>query len=396
MNKDDFKESSEPTQPKSSTGRDLQFEADADSWFEKASKFAPFLQWYDATSGDREEYFNCLQRAVALSPSHSKSLYALGFYYDFFAISDTESVSWYRKAAEQGHLDAMFRLGRAYIYAKGVPIDSSQAVRWLWSAADNGHEEAKEFLGCAYFDGRGTTGDFAQAAEWFRKAVEQDGPLAAYNLGLAYECGTSVPQDRRQAEVCYRIALDGDCSIYSNDLENRLIVAMERLHDRFVYFAYGSNMFTRRLRGRTPSARVIGAGHIYNCRLTFDKVSRSNSGKATIQISEDFQETVCGVLFSIHRDEESKLDKAEDYPNSYEKQEVKVNHGKGIIDAMTYISTKRDSKFLPHHWYKRYVVEGAVEHELPEDYVEHLRRFASIPDPDTERSKREEAILDAT
>ena len=57
---------------------------------------------------------------------------------------------------------------------------------------------------------------------------------------------------------------------------------IERMPDTetFLYFAYGSNMFTRRLKERTPSVAVADTGFVEGHRLAFDKVSRDGSGKA--------------------------------------------------------------------------------------------------------------------
>jgi hypothetical protein len=55
--------------------------------------------------------------------------------------------------------------------------------------------------------------------------------------------------------------------------------------DTFLYFAYGSNMLTRRLTlpARAPSAVCAGTGYVECHRLAFDKVSRDGSGKADIE-----------------------------------------------------------------------------------------------------------------
>jgi TPR repeat protein len=47
-------------------------------------------------------------------------------------------VRWYQKAAKQGHAEAQYRLGVAYVYGKGVPQDYAEAVRWYRKAADQG------------------------------------------------------------------------------------------------------------------------------------------------------------------------------------------------------------------------------------------------------------------
>ena len=47
--------------------------------------------------------------------------------------------------------------------------------------------------------------------------------------------------------------------------------------NNFVYFAYGSNVLTRRLLKRTPSAVAIETGFVERHHLTFDKVGSDGS-----------------------------------------------------------------------------------------------------------------------
>jgi len=85
----------------------------------------------------------------------------------------------------------------------------------------------------------------------------------------------------------------------------------------FLYFAYGSNMLTRRLAARTPSAVPEGFGYIEYFRLAFDKPSRDGSGKATIEATGTATDRVYGVLFRIETGEEGALDRAEGLDKGY-------------------------------------------------------------------------------
>lgn len=69
-------------------------------------------------------------------------LCADGFFSDDDDICDAEAAKWYRKAAEQGHVDAQFKLGDCYSYGRGVTEDKSEAAKWYRRAAEQGHEEA--------------------------------------------------------------------------------------------------------------------------------------------------------------------------------------------------------------------------------------------------------------
>ena len=81
----------------------------------------------------------------------------------------------------------------------------------------------------------------------------------------------------------------------------------------FRYFAYGSNMLTRRLKAtdRAPSATLLGIGYVEGRRLTFDKVSKDGSGKCDAESTGENTDRVYGVIFEIASTEKAALDKAE-------------------------------------------------------------------------------------
>jgi hypothetical protein len=92
----------------------------------------------------------------------------------------------------------------------------------------------------------------------------------------------------------------------------------------YLYFAYGSNMLTRRFRQRTPSAVAVGIGFVESYRLTFGKVSTDGSGKCTIERSDDPENEVYGVLFRVDTADSPRLDSAEGLGHSYIKEELGV------------------------------------------------------------------------
>jgi len=52
------------------------------------------------------------------------------------------AAGWYRKAAEQGFVDAQLRLGQLYEQGTGVPRDSVTAMAWYLRASDQGQSGA--------------------------------------------------------------------------------------------------------------------------------------------------------------------------------------------------------------------------------------------------------------
>ena len=52
----------------------------------------------------------------------------------------------YRKAADQGHVEAQYNLGMSYHYGIGVDEDESLAAEWYGKASEQGHEPSQTGL----------------------------------------------------------------------------------------------------------------------------------------------------------------------------------------------------------------------------------------------------------
>lgn len=165
-----------------------------------------------------------------------------------------------------------------------------------------------------------------------------------------------------------------------------------------LYFAYGSNMLTRRLRDshRCPSAKVVAVGYVERHRLAFDKVSSDGSGKCDMEKSEKDSDKTFGVIFRIPHFEKSPLDKTEGLNKGYVEATVNVVTAAGPQPAFTYIATCKEPVLKPYHWYKALVVAGALEHGLPGDYIEWIRTLKSQEDPDDTRRAKNERLLFAS
>lgn len=161
---------------------------------------------------------------------------------------------------------------------------------------------------------------------------------------------------------------------------------------QLIYFAYGSNMSSRRLEARLPSATVIGTGALDGHRLAFHKVS-TKDGSAKCDIVESRLDQVFGVLFGIDEAEKPTLDSLEGLGNGYEERTVDIKVRSGASRrAFAYVATNIDARLKPYSWYKRHVMEGAREARLPPAYLEMLERVDAIEDPNKEREARELAI----
>ena len=87
-----------------------------------------------------------------------------------------KAVYWYTKAAQQGHVEAQYRLGTVYRFGYGeevVQTDFKKAVYWITKASEQGHIEAQYNLGLMYEYGEEAPRDYIQAFFWYTKAVEK-------------------------------------------------------------------------------------------------------------------------------------------------------------------------------------------------------------------------------
>ena len=107
------------------------------------------------------------------------------------------------------------------------------------------------------------------------------------------------------------------------------------------YFAYGSNMLTKRLKKRCPGAVPIERAYADDWTVEFSKPSKDCSGKATL-IRKTGSRTP-GMLFKIPEAEVCCLDKYEGVGNGYERCDtfsVRLAEGDKIVQVATYIATR--------------------------------------------------------
>lgn len=145
--------------------------------------------------------------------------------------------------------------------------------------------------------------------------------------------------------------------------------------DALWYFAYGSNMqratFVER-RGMCPRRSVSGRLHGY--RLTFDlPVGPGERGVANLAV--DAAATTYGVLYLLTTEDFDRLDRTEGVDKSYYGRvgvEV-IDRDEQRIDAWTYVSPHGKPGRRPSARYLGLLLEGAAEHDLPDEYVCQLR-----------------------
>ncbi len=196
----------------------------------------------------RKDYDRALAILKPLAEAgDSQAQITLGFMYDHgqgVEKSPTESIKWYRMAAEQGvpfvqHdmgvkyfqgqgveqnyleaakwwelsgnagiADSQFNLGLMYYRGLGVPKNYVKAATLFEAAAVQGHGSAQYSLAVMYAFGQSKNKDYATALKWFRKSAAQNIAQAQFNLGVFNENGYGVDKDLEKARTWYQLAAD--------------------------------------------------------------------------------------------------------------------------------------------------------------------------------------------
>ncbi len=149
------------------------------------------------------------------------------------------------------------------------------------------------------------------------------------------------------------------------------------------YFAYGSNMQSATLRGRrgVEYARAVPA-RLVGWRLVVDKPSLIGDGNTFANVIRDPRAAVCGVSFEVSEEDMGHIDLTEGVLlGNYERVEVSVEplaNGHQPHLAFTLTSTKQHHEARPSERYMRLLVEGALEHGLPAEYIAFLRTIPTV------------------
>ena len=155
--------------------------------------------------------FRWMQRAAELG--HVDATYDLGRFYAWGgqgvqkdaekAASCYESaLTVYRKEADQGDPHALLKLGDAYRIGGGVPPDCNKAIQLYKKAASLGNAESMFWIGFLYEYVDLENNDLAgydKAVYWYKQASALENAAALHQLGEFYEVGRGVEQDYREA-----------------------------------------------------------------------------------------------------------------------------------------------------------------------------------------------------
>lgn len=283
-----------------------------------------------------------------------------------------------------------------------------KAFGWLFASRRFESEWALTQLR-AVLELTGTIGDDDQTIEYLAELSEDNTEVCLECAKLLLENVTDEWKISLWAPHIRKILASGlantdeSISLFAADIVNRLAAwrtseFQDLLSLRSVkYFAYGSNMLTKRLRNRVPSAKFSAVTTLTKHCLKFHKVSTdkkgNRSGKCNAYLTGKDEDVVYGVVFEIDRNELKNLAAAE---VGYSPEVLTLTQ-RGKAEAAFMFSVTDESllsdSLRPYAWYKELVLAGAREHNLPAGYIREIENVLAIADPDKDRDQQNRRFL---
>jgi hypothetical protein len=161
-----------------------------------------------------------------------------------------------------------------------------------------------------------------------------------------------------------------------------------------LYFAYGSNVLSARLKRRCNSARIVTTAQARGHRVAFDKLSEDTSGKANL-LRGDAYTSALGVVYEISSADARRLDAIEG--PGYRRRDgfpVTCLQTGGQLRAITYTACENVGGLEPYDWYLALVLAGLAEHGIDAAYARELQSTRSVVDPEKDRETRHNALRD--
>ncbi len=162
--------------------------------------------------------------------------------------------------------------------------------------------------------------------------------------------------------------------------------AEARAGAQVIYFAYGSNMDPAQMRVRCAGARARGPGFLPGYRLHFPRWSpRRRHAVASIETRAESK--VWGVVYDMTPDDWTALHPFEGHiaaghaENRYDLIRIEVGTDVGTVSARTYVAMPDPERPDPGPTSVRYLqqlIDGALAHGLPADYLAMLRSVPTL------------------
>lgn len=140
-----------------------------------------------------------------------------------------------------------------------------------------------------------------------------------------------------------------------------------------LYFAYGSNMSSPRLRERVGAVEIRGHAILPGHEHQFSKPGLDGTGKG--HIAPHPRRRVHGVLYAL---DPAQLDTLTEYEGGYRRTTLTVLSplDERALEAITFLALRPGDAPPPSPAYLEHYRRGFLEHALPLDYAQAVLRDA--------------------
>lgn len=112
---------------------------------------------------------------------------------------------WIRKAALRGNAEAQYYLGNCYQHSSGVDYDPQAVMKWYKESADQGFAPAQYEIGFnllfrKHVDAM-TSNEKKEVYKWIKLSADQEYPAAIWVLSILYKLGAGVEKDAKKADI---------------------------------------------------------------------------------------------------------------------------------------------------------------------------------------------------
>ncbi len=137
------------------------------------------------------------------------------------------------------------------------------------------------------------------------------------------------------------------------------------------YFAYGSNLNVDQLKARIGQWQLSKRALVRNYRMAFNVYSKKRNGyTANLQASDNFEDTVSGVVYRISPIQLKELEKFEGIPAG--DVAVELEDGNEISHAKVFIWKTVEKEHEPPKDYRRLIEAGLQQHGYPDATIRKI------------------------
>lgn len=143
---------------------------------------------------NRDTKQSAAYQEIAAEAGHEASQFALGL--SCLNKKETDkAVNWFKKAADQGNVGAIYYYGYLLFNGMGIAQDKTAGIHYIEKASEKGFPTADYQLGKVYLDGNGVDADIDKAFSYIKKAAYHGNADAKWTLGNMYLKGEGTAVD---------------------------------------------------------------------------------------------------------------------------------------------------------------------------------------------------------